>query len=66
MICGVPQGSVLDPSLYTMYAAPLEDIIRKHGLDMMLFADNSQIYLRGKKAVDSSHRLETCIDEIRT
>ena len=29
---GVPQGSVLGPKKYTMYAKPLGTIIRRHGL----------------------------------
>ena len=43
--CGVSQGSVLAPILYSMYTAPLADIIRQHGLNFHFYADDSQTFL---------------------
>ena len=67
---GVPKGSVLGSQLFTVYTSPLGRIIRAHGLEYHLFADDSQMYLFVKPVqanVDGTIGiLEKSCHEIRT
>ena len=64
---GVPQGSVLEPTLFNVYCRPLGRIIRKDDISYHMYADHSQLYVHfsacGEKTALAN--LQQCIQEVR-
>ena len=65
MSCGVPQGSVLGPMLYSMYVSPISAIINCYNLPHHVYADDTCILTSfSTDCLHNLYKFEECIDHV--
>ena len=66
---GVPQGSCIGPIAYLIYTSAISDIITRYNINIMSYADDTQLYISTKPDIASINQtiitINKCIHEIR-
>ena len=64
---GIPQGSVAGPGTFPAYTQPIGSVARQHGVNMHLYADDTQLYIgcHLEEHQSTQEQLEACVADVR-
>ena len=66
VLYGFPHGTILGPQMYILYTTDLESILKRHGMKMHLYADNTQLYhhSRTNNLEQAMVKFEACLEDL--
>ena len=64
---GVPQGSLLGPLFYNLYTKDIETIVQKHGLKIITYADDCQLYVsfKSENFKETEEIIKNCLQDLQ-
>lgn len=64
--CGVPQGSVLGPVLFSLYTRLVPTLMAEYGVQCQLFADDIMLYVSNREVSILNIRLSSAVTRLST